>query len=371
MSEMQDNPDRRLEGLLRQWGADEAAREARAHLARREPPRRRLGPVLLRWFPSAAAAVLLLAAGAMFLASRGDLGAPGDAASAPKAAREQEAPAETTVADVQAQIRKIAAENKKLKTERDDLQAAIDLADSRQAAAVKVYIDAENKLRKQIERQAAESRLALDDALARAVRAERDIEAHKTKLIAVTAQRNKARTDLQAVGAEAGGLKVQIDELARRQGEIRKKHDAAVKALAEANDNVSAELARAQRRTERMRAAFQRLYLAAGAPGKTGPAARQITARRMRLIERGGVLQRQCGDERIKAVLNRVDVALTRLDMLDVGDAAAVGRFAASVEASAVVARIDEALALEPEVLGLAGYLRETRMILSGVDGVG
>ena len=66
MSEKQDRPSERLEALLRQWGVDEAAQTAKAHLAPSPaPPTPR--SVLLRWAPAAAAAVLFIAAGTSYM----------------------------------------------------------------------------------------------------------------------------------------------------------------------------------------------------------------------------------------------------------------------------------------------------------------
>ena len=371
MSEMRDNTDQRLEGLLRQWGADEAGRSARAHLEPSEPPRRLWGPVLLRWAPSAAAAVLLLAAGTVFLAWRAGRDQPDEAMSPGSADQAPEAPASPTAEQVQAQIRKIIAENEKLKSERDGLQGAMDRIAGQHAAALKTLRDDHGALQTQFREQGEKSQLARSTAIERAKQAEGQLKVSKAELATVAADRDRARADLKTAGTQAGRLKTRVDELTRREGEIRKEYGAAAKALAEANEKAAAELAQARRRNELLRKEFQRLYLAVGAPGQTGLAALKTTLRRMRLIERGTALGRQCDDERLKALLNRVDVALTRLDMLDPGDAGAVKRFTASVGASALAARIDDALALGPDLPGLASYLREAQMILTGVEGVG
>ncbi|MCY2926570.1 MAG: hypothetical protein NT031_14245 [Planctomycetota bacterium] len=70
MSDEPDNTDRRLEGLLRRWGAQEAAAHSApgALGAARQGQNRPAGGWLWRWSPAMAAAVLLAAAvGVYFL----------------------------------------------------------------------------------------------------------------------------------------------------------------------------------------------------------------------------------------------------------------------------------------------------------------
>lgn len=66
MSDNLEQPDR-IENLLRRWGAQQAADAARLSPLRR---RRRVMPALLRWAPLAAAAGMLVASAALFVAAQ-------------------------------------------------------------------------------------------------------------------------------------------------------------------------------------------------------------------------------------------------------------------------------------------------------------
>ena len=370
MTETPDNTDPKLEALLRQWGADQAGRVAKTHLATKPPvlpPRR---PAVLRWVPVAAAAVLLLAAGAVFLASRMDRPETGPEA----ASRDAVTPRPTSSpsdAAVQAQIRQIIAENEKLRSERNDLKAAMLKVDGKWVTAIKTHQEQIAALQKQAEQDTERLEGSLRDAAGKLKQADLALKARTKELADATGRRDKAVAELKASGQNAGRLKARVDQLTQQQVEIRAEYGVATEALVKANDKLGAELAAAKRLNERTRAEFQRLYLAAGAPGLTGLAARKATARRMRLMARGAALRRQCDDERVKALLDRVDVALTRLDMLDLDNSASVKRFTDAVAASRLATRIDDTLALGVKHPGLKTWLRETRMIFTGVGSVG
>jgi len=373
MSDEQDNTAERLEALLRQWGADEAGRVAKERLQATQPTRRPWQGTVLRWVPVAAAAVLLLAAGTLFALlwhfrgpdsrQRGELAR---AATGPTTATSM-----PSVAALQAQIREVITENEKLKAERDELKTARIEADGKWVTALKTHREEMAALREQSEEEIGRLKTSLAAAKDEFAKTDLALKAMAKDLAVATAARDKALADLNVSARAAEQLKTKVADLTRRQGEIEKEYAAATKALAEANEKLGRDLLAARRRNEQMRAEFRRVYLSAGAPGQTGLAAHKTTARRMRLLERGAALRKQCADEDIKAVLDRIDVALTRLDMLDVNDAAAVRRFARAVQAAALTTRIDELLALGPTQPGLKAYLREARMILAGADDVG
>lgn len=364
MSEKGDKPNERLEALLRQWGADEAGQVAKAHLASAPAPAT-VGSVLLRWAPAAAAAVLLIAAGTMFLVWQlGDKPSASDE-SAPRAA--QMAPPEATAADLKADIQKLATANEMLKSERDDLKASLLEADGLRLAAVEIHKAELGKLQAKLDAGSA----SLTTAVAEAKKARQAMDAKAAELVTVTAARDKAQTDLKASGKEIVQLKGTVDDLTRRGEQLKAEYGAAAEALATANEKVAAELAAEKRRNERLVAEFGRLYLAVGAPGEMGLAARKTTADRMRLAERGAALRRKCDDDEIKDLIDRVDVALTRLAMIDAGDPASSQRFTALVQKAGLEARIDRTLAMAPKQPGLRTWLRETRMILAGVGDVG
>ena len=370
MTEMPDNTEQRLEALLRQWGADEAGRVAKTHLATTQPVRPPRSGTILRWAPVAAAAMLLIAGGAVFLVWRMDRPetAPDAASRAPLMARPTSAP---SAADTQAQIHKIIAENLKLSSDRDDLKALLLQADGKRVAAIKAHEEQMAALGEQAEKDKGRIGASLRDTADKLNKVDLALKAKKKELDDATGRRDKALADLKASDQKAGRLETKVNQLTQQHVDLKTEYAAAVKTLAEANEKMGTDLAAAKRLNEQTRVEFQRLYLAAGAPGLTGLAARQTTARRMKLMARGAALRRQCNDERVKGLLDRIDIALTRLDMLNVDDPPAVKRFTDAVAAAGLATRIDDTLALGTTQPGLKTWLRETRMIFTGVGGVG
>jgi len=365
MSEKDDNPNERLETLLRQWGAEEAGLVAKAHLAPASEEAT-VGSVLFRWAPAAAAAVLFVAAGTMFLIWQLDdeRASPDQLAAEPYA---QSAPPVATVADLKADIQELATANEMLKDERDDLKASLLEADGQRLAAMQIHMGELAKIQAKLD----ESGVSFEVAVNGAKKAQEAMEAKAAELVTVAAARDKALNDLKASGLEIVRQKATIDDLTRREAQTKAEYGAAAEALAKANQKVADELASEERRNERLRAEFGRLYLAVGAPGQTGLAARKTTAARMQLAERGAVLRRTCDNDEIRDLIDRVDVALTRLAMIDVVDPASSQRFTGLVQKAGLEARIDRALAMETKQPGLRAWLQETRMILAGVGDVG
>ena len=367
MNETPDNTDPRLEELLRQWGADEAGAAAREHLAPKTAPGPSWQTVALRWAPAAAAAVLFLAAGTLFLTWHIHGASPADGEAGAEAQLQAPSmPAAPTAADLQDDIRKLATENAKLKMERDDLKESLLRADGQRVAVLSGHKAELDKLTAQI----TEQKVTIATAVDAARKAQLAAEARQTELTAATAARDKALADLKASGQEVKRWKDTVADLTRREAKLKAEYATAAAAMADANEKVSTELAAARKQNELMRERFGKLYLAVGAPGQTGLAARKTTARRMRLAQRGAALRRKCDNDEIKDLLDRLDVALTRLEMLDPADAPAVARFKALVSKAALEARMDRVLAAGPTQPGLAEWLRETRMILAGVDHV-
>ena len=367
MNETPDNTDPRTEALLRQWGADEAADAAREHLAPETAPAPSWQTLVLRWAPAAAAAVLFLAAGTLFLTWRSAAAVHGDQeAASPAEPQAPRMPAAATAADLQDDIRKLATENATLKMERDDLKEAVLRADGQRVAVMSGHQAQLDKLTEKINEQKATIATAVDAA----TKAQNALKAKGAELAAATAARDKARAELAASGKEVKRWQDTVGDLTHREAKLKAEYATAATAMAATNEKISAELAAARKQNELARERFGRLYLAVGAPGQTGLAARKTTARRMRLAQRGAALRRTCDSDEIKDLLDRLDVALTRLEMLDPGDAPAVTRFKGLVAKAALEARMDRALATGPTQPGLAEWLRETRMILAGVDHV-
>ncbi|HDZ20066.1 hypothetical protein LCGC14_0095950 [marine sediment metagenome] len=111
------------------------------------------------------------------------------------------------------------------------------------------------------------------------------------------------------------------------------------------------------------------LYLTTVAPNETGMTAVQAVARNRLLIRRCGELRRRVGETETGRVIERLEVVLTRLALLDVADASEVEAFAAATRTGS----LREMLAIarqqaEDERSRLV--LLEIQLILLGVDRV-
>ena len=111
------------------------------------------------------------------------------------------------------------------------------------------------------------------------------------------------------------------------------------------------------------------LYLTTVAPNETGMTAVQAVARNRLLIRRCGELRRRVGETETGRVIERLEVVLTRLALLDVADASEVEAFAAATRTGG----LREMLAIarqqaEDERSRLV--LLEIQLILLGVDRV-
>jgi len=98
---------------------------------------------------------------------------------------------------------------------------------------------------------------------------------------------------------------------------------------------------------------------------------RREMIRRNRLIERCSVVRKAAGDPEMKRLLDRIEALLTRLDMLDPGDGAAMRAFSSALRGSDVRERIEEALAGRSGDPALRAWLFEALLILRGAEVVG
>ena len=370
MTDPSDNPDGRLEGLLRRWGAAEAtdqARDATPQWQAPEAPARRTQIVPI----AVAASVALLAGlvGGLMLATALD-GSPHHAAEGP-AARQGTAP------QVQPPGAPEAVQMAALRQQAEQLQGRARALAAELASATA---------------KAGELQQARAGALARIETLEGELQGLAGRLAAASTEADKARA--QATGAKAqaeqldkalAAAKTAAAEREEQLGQMRARLAAAAgeldrvgrlyeqAKLDEAQAREQAVAAAALSRAARPAAAdfepMQRAFLAAAAPGQGGLAARQVAARRMQLIRRAGPLRRQV-DESTAEVIRRAEVVLMRLDMLDSGDARQAEQFATLVASAGVVARIDGALA-EQAMPAARRWLVEARCVLAGVDHVG
>ena len=323
MSQNQHNSQDRLEGLLRQWGAEEAARgtavgDLPPAVGSALPGRRpvTVGSVILRWAPLAAAAVLMLACGGLFraaLQARGEIGRQRATEPTIEQLRGELALVTTELAEAGAARELLAAE---VARQRTDFQEALQAKDDE----LKIARDQAGRL--------ASAQKALQDA---------------------------------------------GKEFAAETSRLRSLYAEAVDATGDLNRKLAAVQARQRALLEHIRSG----YLAASARGyyDTLPVAEQPASRRAaelgHMIERGAALRRDVRQAATRRLFDRLEVLLTQFSLIAPHDSARAESFAALVRRSGLVKEIDALLAAGEESPEVQAWLFEVQLILMGADRAG
>jgi len=364
MSEQRDNQDR-LEGMLRRWGADEAARQVPAGPMpdpdEIEVASRRSAGSAWRWVPLAAAAGLLVGAAGIFLASGqwlGSAGGRGD--SDPKA-----------TGGLKADADRLRLLNQELKDELD--KAILARAQSRQLA-----MDESNKageLAKEVERLKKDGGTAQKDLQTQFEKLQEDLKAKEKEfaeandiLTAVKKDRSRLITVVKDLSESQGKLEMTEKRLAaatEEMGRVRKMYDEAEASKQKTQLEFSA--------LTIQRAALlldvQRVYLGEG--GAESLRGRQEVARGNKLLQRCAELRKGAEAEPARKLLDRLEAVLLRLDMLEPGELSASASFATLVREGDVIDQIDKALASGTTGTKMRSWLLEVRCVLVGADRVG
>ncbi len=354
----QDNPDDRLEAMLGRWGADEAARTTPVpppEQALHAPPRRRAVSGMLRWAPAAVAAAMLVAAGWLWLDARRLAGR----VPAPTAAAPPTRPAPPEPAGLRAE----AADLRQRLAEATERLAATDALGARLA-----------ELEGRLDRATARHATELGEALASATAAEAENRKLAEKLSAASdrlAELSEAKAAADAVAARVPKLEANAADLQRRLIASGDALDAARRAREEA----VARLRHAAQRVELLQArhkqvvdAFQRTYLTSIAPGKRGLEARKAAARVRRMVERCNELLDDARGADTRKLLARLEVILTRLDLLNPDRAGVERAFDRLVEEGELGRQIDSVLTAGNESEAVRTWLFEAKLILTGDD---
>jgi hypothetical protein len=345
MAQKPNNPDERLERMLRRWGAEQAADAAAPPpmpAARPDRP----GGWMWRWLPAAAAAVFLVAGGVFFYLARHQ---PAGMVTLPEqevaslrtgAARDREELAKT-----RGLLEKSAQEIAEKSRLADAL--ARQYEDAQRAAAGAARLQADLTVREG----------ELQTALAKMEVLNKQVEAgaaSATELATARADLKDARTKLLAASDLATAF-----EKARTQTQVD---------LRLARD----ELGTLQADREKLLADLQRVYLAGEAtPTKGSPLAlRQAALRRNKLLDRLAAIRATDSAASAGELLDRLEAVLTKLDLLDRSDPAASAAFAALLAKGRFVEQIDTALAAAVPS-DMRTWLLEARLILMGADHVG
>lgn len=180
----------------------------------------------------------------------------------------------------------------------------------------------------------------------------RDVAALQEKVMRLEAQ----------VGNYEDRVAAATNELAKLK---RANEDWAAK-LQKAQDELAAAKTVAARDFEQSQAA----YLMAAAPTDRGLKARQSALKRARLVQRVTALRKSDPQSAAAPVLDRLEVVLTRLDMIDTGDSRAARGFVKLLDNGGLIQKIDLATTIPNATPELLNVLAEAKMILAGAENV-
>jgi uncharacterized coiled-coil DUF342 family protein len=239
----------------------------------------------------------------------------------------------------------------------DAALAAGDQADQL-AAAVRKASDA-LALADSAKARLTEAKAEVDAKVAELAKAAQETDSWKRRVEEESAKVARTAADANAVGVRLASA---VTELAS----ARKMVDEAQTAQRKAQGD----LAEVQARQTALWNDYQQAYLAAAAPGETGLRAAQAAVRRSQLIERVAKL-RAAADASQRPLLDKLEVVLTRLEMVEAGTFVSEDLFRKLLATSEVVKRLEEALdsrTLPPQARSV--YF-EARLILGGAERVG
>jgi septal ring factor EnvC (AmiA/AmiB activator) len=332
-------PDDRVEGLLRQWGAEEATRLADTAAAPAFAPRPRAPwAALRRWAPLAAASLLLAASAAFFVAARSGADADLERLRARLDQATQDLDhARSGLAEVQRDSGRQSTDfQQELARLRTDLEAQkADLARQAETRALALTRSLQDKQQ------------LLDDALRELGQRQKEVTDLQHKLAENDASLGQLRTAFADTTARLRQSSEEADD-ARRDAETR--------------------LAALQEQHSAMLAILQDVYLAAGTPPQQAILARRTTAAQSRLIERCHELRGTAVSPTARELFDSLEVLLTRLELLDVKDPAQRGSFTALLAATDLTRKINSVLLDEKEDVRVRAWLLETQLVLAGVE---
>lgn len=379
MSEEPNETDDRLEGMLRRWGAGEAAARTRPG----QMPPQSTQPVVAatvvaappasvqRWLPLAAAAMVVMALIAGFFVGTRS-GPDGPMVASPQAQLDRGAPLRRELAALKEAL---AAANRDLEEANHLIRTETEAADkARQElegalAAVTEESQAAADARKRADALAIRNK-TLDDAVVTLEQRTKNLQLATEKAQAQVRTLQKGAGDLANLKAEFARLKLVDRKLAAATGDLRRVQKLYEDALGEAN-RTQAKLAALKSKPVIEWNSFRTAYLAAAAPGQTGLRALQIAVGRTRMLPRCAELRKTARTMQTRRLLDQLEVVLTRLVMLAIGDFEGKNSFMAMLRNGKYLERIDEALESASLPPATRGWLIEAKLVLGGVPHVG
>lgn len=349
MTQQNDKPQTRLDDMLRRWGAEEAVERARvpsvpgAAMREIHPA----APPAGRYFLIGAAAGLLFAVAGVFILKQFSLTFEFTPHPAQVAGAKHEEPTSFEVPtamilpDANHVGPAVAARGAGGigATTRDgiaDLQARVEEYRARIAAL--------EQLQESHDRQFASISQTLKNA--------QDDNARMRVLL----------KDANALAAKYDAAEKRLSAAAGELARIRKMSDE----QQQARDKALAEIASASAHRDSLLLDMQRAMLGEDVTLKS----RQDVARRQKLVDRCSELRKVAAAEASQKLLDKLEVVLLRLSMLDAADKSSADTFAKLIRENDLVRQIDQTLASGAEGASMRTWLLEVRCVLMGADHV-
>jgi len=369
---MKDTPnesEEKLEAMLRRWGADQAAQDAQ-WAARRTRLAPRPAGMWLRTAIVAAAAVVVAVLATAYVTEKINDRRLKTALDRTDGLRKQVDPLYNQVAALNRQLADVRA-----KAESEMAQAATRHQADLKAAEVErgVLQTRLNDLQKKLTGMEVEYAGQLDAERVKSAEAERKLKAATTRLAEV----EKSLLGLQTTSVSSAAKIAEMQKRLAAAGtelmlvtERYQKQLTAWKQAEQERDRLQGEVARLQ--AELARASTD------VAPGPDGHAAkadievrasswqgRKRQARRERLLARVARLRATIGNAAARELVDRLEVLLTRLELLDVNDPGQVRAFVGLVRGSNISSEIDSILASSRLPVAVRSWLLEARALLA------
>ncbi|MEI7835272.1 MAG: hypothetical protein WCK05_02550 [Planctomycetota bacterium] len=358
MSDERENTNERLEGLLRRWGAQEAAGRSApgAFVPGWRGGMRPTGGWLWRWAPAMAAAVMLVAAVGVYVMS-------GEKVREVSVARPA-VPVPPVPSDA-GEIAKLKAELAQAKTAGQ--QSARELGAKGKALA-EAAVAAEGGKGQLVEaaKRLEEAKAALEDS-------RRKAEALQLRLAA--AETEKAKVDEQLKGAQAAGeaqavrLKKVQQALTEETAQLRQMHADAVAGESKAKT----ELQRGRASQAIVLAAARKAYVESVGGQRAGAGrveVMQAVARARRMLSRKPDAAELPRAGKLSDAVGVLDGLFTRLDLVDANNPAECRKFMDLLRDKHVSEQVEQALAITDSDT-IRGWLVEASLILGGGDNAG
>ncbi|MDY7010861.1 MAG: hypothetical protein SVV80_08945 [Planctomycetota bacterium] len=353
MNEKNHEPDERLERMLRRWGVAESARRVGVPPMPEMTPQRRWKTILLRWGPPAAAAAMLLVAVGLFVITF---------------TGNDTSPAQEDVENLKAELAQVRTElaraRKELETSRENHASELAQLEAR-------FRQEKEKLLGEADRRITALRNNIAQKEARLEQVAGELDKTLKRLASADAERKRLLKSAQNNERTRIRLAAAVSELDRVNRKYRQ--------VLTDSQKVQSELVALKARNKTVFDDFQRAYLsaAAAAGGMENPgrridlAVRQSAARGAALLERCAELRSLVPTTDTGRLMDRLEVVLTRLELLNPADVSEAEAFASLVRRGGLVREIDAALSEGRRSADVRTWILEARMILEGAENVG